>query len=137
MRFTKTDSRYRFLSVRFPFRSCTGAYFDFPSLPSNTLSAKVNTTVRFPFKLINTGCSLSDFFRLKVAKVSSFNKIQCVLPHINGSCRPPLRESSCSCGEEVGIYQFIHTAEKSDNTTWVWFTDSGEVQEKELDFNVI
>ncbi|KAK7452075.1 hypothetical protein BaRGS_00039773, partial [Batillaria attramentaria] len=117
-------------------RKCAG--FDFPTLSNNTLTAKENDTISFPFRLNYHNCTTRDFV-LTVAKRDQETGRYgyfCKIPHMNGRCHALSQQTGCYCMEEPGSYRFSKTADMADNATWVWMSD-GLAEDEEVIFRII
>ncbi|KAK7465144.1 hypothetical protein BaRGS_00037674 [Batillaria attramentaria] len=112
------------------------AIFEFPALNNSTLTANENSTIILPFQInVAPECNLSDrvTIRVRMLQGGQFGDF-CSIRQFPGSCHAL---GGCGCGNGTGIFQLKKTADRIDSTQWLFTTDDGMVQDKEITFNIL
>ncbi|KAK7457930.1 hypothetical protein BaRGS_00039174 [Batillaria attramentaria] len=115
------------------------AVFEFPNVTNSILTAQVNSTIDLPFTIKpGPNCHLSNevTIRVRMREGDKYGDF-CSIRQSLGSCHIPLQENGCGCRSGRNLYRLKKTADRIDSTQWLFTTDDGMVQNKELTFNIL
>ncbi|KAK7473404.1 hypothetical protein BaRGS_00035331, partial [Batillaria attramentaria] len=106
--------------------------FTFRGLTGNVVSPDIDTNISIDFGLEATTphCDLPDNVRITIGKTfSSFQAPACIINYaVNETCHPPISGDICQCLPQKGWYRLSKTIEEADYTSWVWRTNTNNVE---------
>ncbi|KAK7089243.1 hypothetical protein V1264_024767 [Littorina saxatilis] len=117
------------------------AQLEFPSLsPDLTISAKENTTVTIPFRLVTdkTSCGDEDVPYIYVSHPTETDPPACIFKLIpSGNCWPSIPKPECLCdGSVKGGAVFSKTVTREDSGTWFFTNSDGIARKRNITLNV-
>ncbi|KAK7479582.1 hypothetical protein BaRGS_00029131, partial [Batillaria attramentaria] len=113
------------------------ARFEFPTLQDQTFTVEENTTVTLPFRLDAASCVAGDTFTIGISRQQQDYHIltdYCKINTRNETCHST--RPGCSCRVGQGLYSLTKTVDRTDSTTWYWWTGIDMVETTRLTFDI-